>query len=390
MKTRAWIVGGATLILLAGVWLTWWLYSQYSDEAQVRQAQEEERIRRLSQVLDRAEEFGEPVSPDQLPGTEMLPFDSAEIVGDKNMVYCPTFVLAWNEFRKFTSSKTPPTDFARKIEAVQFSIGDIDPDHVRTVTGSYNPTRLEEARQEVGVKSPLSVLSDEVDFKNVAYCVLSKNLPFRQEFERFSEPLSFFDGQKKVDVRAFGVTSDWHHWGNALAQVDVLDYRSPDDFVIRINNLGEDDLILAKMPQPATLQEGVRQVESRIKNTHLKEDATSMTDGEQLVIPIVEMNLLANFTGGIYNSNHSAGRRIVYAAQQIQFRLNEQGARLRSAAIVQMDNGHYEYKVGERTFIFDQHFMILLRESSDHPPYFAAWIGNTELMTPVTEEAPSD
>jgi hypothetical protein len=68
-------------------------------------------------------------------------------------------------------------------------------------------------------------------------CALKKQLPFIAEFERFHNLLTFPTSSGKIDVRSFGVTSGWGRWGKALGQIQVLDDRSPDDFIIRIGNL---------------------------------------------------------------------------------------------------------------------------------------------------------
>lgn len=68
--------------------------------------------------------------------------------------------------------------------------------------------------------------------------------------------------------------------------------------------------------------------------------------------------------------------------QVLQFRLDERGAVIHSEAEVVGENGSYEYTPGTRTFIFDKPFLIMLREASTRPPYFAGWIGNTDLMMP--------
>ena len=71
------------------------------------------------------------------------------------------------------------------------------------------------------------------------------------EFEPFANPLTFATATGNIDVRSFGVTSGWDRWGKALGQIQVLDYRSPDDFIIRVGNLPGESLVLAKMSKPA-------------------------------------------------------------------------------------------------------------------------------------------
>ena len=154
-------------------------------------------------------------------------------------------------------------------------------------------------------------------------------------------------------MRSFGVTSGWDRWGKALGQIQVLDYRSPDDFIIRIGNLPGESLVLAKMPKPASIAEGIRVMQAKISSTNVEGDAVGVVSGEQVVIPILEFSLMEDFTERLQHPAQPAGSRLLAATQLIQFRLDETGAVLFSEAAVIGENGHYEYKVGERTFIFD-------------------------------------
>ena len=73
------------------------------------------------------------------------------------------------------------------------------------------------------------------------------------------------------------------------------------------------------------------------------------------------------------------------AEQATAFVLNERGAKLEStfeANIVIGDFGDEPPPPPPkiRTFHFDRPYLVLLREQQSHDPYFAVWIGNTELM----------
>lgn len=51
-----------------------------------------------------------------------------------------------------------------------------------------------------------------------------------------------------------------------------------------------------------------------------------------------------------------------------------------SEAEVIGENGSYDDTPGTRKFIFDKPFLIMLRETPERQAYFAARIGNTDLM----------
>ena len=317
--------------------------------------------------------FAPPVAVSSLSSTQMMPFMDANIDVGENMIYCPTFALAWSKYKTLITQQAE-TEFGKRISDVPFTPDDINSAAVTIMAGSLSADDL----AAVNSKLPPMPMGGPV-----AYCQLKKQLPFIAEFEPFANPLTFATATGNIDVRSFGVTSGWDQWGKALGQIQVLDYRSPDDFIIRIGNLPGESLVLAKMPKPATIAEGIRAMEAKIASTNVEGDAVGVVSGEQVVIPILEFSLMEDFTERLQHSAQPAGSRLLAATQLIQFRLDETGAVLFSEAAVIGENGHYEYKVGERTFIFDKPFLLVLQQTTKTNPYFAAWVANGDVMAVV-------
>ncbi len=334
----------------------------------------------MSELVGTGGKFAKPVASSTLPATRMLPSADEPLHRGENMIYCPTFALAWQRYCELMP-QTEPTKFAQRLKDIRFRPSDIHTDDIQVFAGRGVTNDIEVYREAAGFGADDMHIAD-TDMLPVAYCALKKELPFIAEFEPFENPLLFDSGDGPVSVRSFGVTSNWNEWGKALGQVQVLKYGSPDDFVIRIGNLAGEDLILAKIPQPTTLEDGLRRLQATIKDSGIRADARAVVSGEQLVVPVLEMSLLEDFTGQLNHPSQPEGLRVLSARQKIQFRLNESGAKLLSEAAVIGEYGHYEYKVGERTFIFDKPFLVVLRESGDKQPYFAAWIANSDLMLP--------
>lgn len=67
--------------------------------------------------------------------------------------------------------------------------------------------------------------------------------------------------------------------------------------------------------------------------------------------------------------------RINEALQRVKFQLNERGATLSSTARLKVKS-----RGDGARFIFDNPFLIILRQTGSQRPYFAAWIGNAELL----------
>jgi hypothetical protein len=318
-----------------------------SAEALQRAAQEN--------VLPEPAAFQDPVDASLMKATRLSPAANAEIEPGKSLVYCPTMVLAWKRFVGDVPQIAPPPLAVQLLDS-PFSESDISPSAVEISVGMS------------------SNLGREVN------CKLRKHLAFSAEFDPFKLPLTFVDTRGEHKVKAFGVTSHWEDFRSALAQVRVSDFRSPDDFVISIDNVNGEDLVLAKIPQPPTLQAGIDDVSARIRDSRIPTNARTVVGEEQVVIPVLELSLFADFRNELRDTA-SGSEGLVSAVQIVQFRLDERGAVVWSEAGVVGENGHYEYTPGTRTFIFDKPFLIMLREAPDKYPYLAAWIANTEMMT---------
>ena len=94
-----------------------------------------------------------------------------------------------------------------------------------------------------------------------AYCYLLKRLSFATKFDKLDEPLPFQTSDGLRPVKSFGIK-------NSLAeeafrgQVEVLDYVSEDDFLVRLKTRS-DDVILSKIAPMQTLGEMIESVKLR-------------------------------------------------------------------------------------------------------------------------------
>ncbi|MBL8813229.1 MAG: DUF1559 domain-containing protein [Planctomycetaceae bacterium] len=308
----------------------------------------------INQMVGESQNFGTAVDSSQLPGTRLWPTIDVEVRPDESLLYCPTLALAWQQYVKVLPQANF-TELGRKLVDSAFTSKDI-------------------SAKDLSIEVDASVPK--------VTCSLKKHLAFSAVFDSFHLPLSFHDTKGVHKVKSFGVTSHWTDWRFALAQVRVHDYTSPDNFVISITNLNYEDLILAKIPQPKTLSEGIEDVTNRIRDSRLSPAAREVVPEEDLVIPTLELSVFGDFKDQLNHPDQKAGTRVEEARQVLQFRLDERGAVIHSEAEVVGENGSYEYTPGTRTFIFDKPFLIMLREASTRPPYFAGWIGNTDLMMP--------
>jgi len=140
--------------------------------------------------------------------------------------------------------------------------------------------------------------------------------------------------------------------------------------------------MLAKIEPQKTLLKTVEAVEQTARegcSTH-----PLLKEGETLRIPALNFNVKHTFPELSDKRFVNKGKEdwaIDKAVQWTRFRLNQKGALLKSEArfLVAGCAPSPNY-VPPRRFVFDKPFLISLKQKDASYPYFAMWVGNTELM----------
>jgi hypothetical protein len=351
--------------------------------------------------------------PQDLSRTSITAHLEAEIVAGRNVVYCASFQIAWDELldkiigEPLELQGDPLT--ARMLNKRLVGKADIAKDCYLAMAGLERDGivgRVHQALRETFNRSPGLDLTLNSPDDILAYAFLEKSIPFDTEFEAFCDPLPFCDG---VLVEAFGVEEP----STAAEQVVILDYRHADDYVIKLQGSPEvdamlefemladrpriaDDIILAKVrPQP-TLLETVQSVLARSseegREKALREATQAGRDilmrlspkldqgSEVLQIPKIDLEVLHRHSELVNKQLLNLGFEdyfIAEALQAVKFRLDEKGADLSSEAAIEMTLG---YVAQRRQFIFDRPFLLCLKERESQVPYLAIWVDNSEFL----------
>jgi hypothetical protein len=248
---------------------------------------------------------------------------------------------------------------------------------------------VEEIRRAQARKFPqatLGVPDPPAETVIYAYAYLEKTLPFREAFDRLEKPLQFKSGDTETPVAAFGIEEfgGGSERSDVLGdQVTILDYRSDDDFVVRLNTKSKKDvLILAKLEPKATLSDTIRAAQERIRTSSLREYDRMLLSMESVIVPIIEINVervYDELAGKNVLNPGWTGLYVADARQGVRFRLNERGARLASTAVVPVASA---LPPEPRRFIFDKPFLVCLNEREAEAPYFALWVETAEVLEP--------
>jgi hypothetical protein len=342
-----------------------------------------------------------------LKATVISPSVDAAMEPGKNVLWCSTFQLVWNEGCRFAGGDIHLSDEPPVVAALNKKLGtekDVDADSCLVMSGMVEDGIVKKIRQELGRKfegqaDPDLFNSIEASLPAdgwVGYAYLFRALPFKCKFNRLFEPLEF--GSAKV--ASFGILRLGHIRDNLrmAEQVTILDYKSDDDFVLALQPKDESErIVLAKIMPAKTLQETIEAVRSRIKGNwvdphkanspeqwkRLREQSLEVE--ESLIVPVLNFELLQSYDQLVGKKIIARGRLegmpIAIAMQDIRFRLDENGAILKSEGVAAASADHKEPKK-PRQFIFDKPFLILLERKDAAQPYFALWVDNPELLAP--------
>ncbi|MBC7822061.1 MAG: DUF1559 domain-containing protein [Planctomycetaceae bacterium] len=344
-----------------------------------------------------AADEGATVPHSSLTRTDMPPHVTAQISPERNLVYCATFQIAWdgmrNEIIKAPIDLEGSPEMAVELNRVQFDKANLDDASYVALAGPVKDGIFDRIDQEMNRKFPgkqRQLGKPSRDDVFWAYCYLFKRLPFATKFDKLDQPLPFQTSSGPVLVEAFGI-----HGGPQAemmrGQVEVLDYVTDDDFVLRLKT-PTDDIVLAKIAPLATLAEMIDAVKQRRLPGTGRRRSENLQPLEPLIIPRLSANIDREFSELVVRHLVNpgwAGFYIAGARQIVKFQLDESGAILESEADVTF-NEFDEPKIPlpqPRRFIFDKPFLVILQQRNATQPYFAAWIANEELLSPVSGSA---
>lgn len=337
------------------------------------------------------------VKSSELLQTEVVAALDSVLQSNKNLVYCATFQIVWNqladEIIKSPISLEKNLPIVQKLNQRRSGKDDISADYYLAMAGLGREGIVEKIQNSLremfnrqAVFGFRTIAPDDI----LTYAYLEKSIPFEVTFDVFDESLIFLDN---VPVQSFGVVKS----DAAADQVQILDYSSNDDFVLRfcspifqkwkIQREGKkyqpkitDDIILAKVTPRLTLLETIEYVMERIRTSAYRESMLDSNVPEILQIPKIDLDILhqyAEFEGLSLANPDFQNYRILQALQAIKFNLDESGAKVSSEGFTHLSFGVSEQ---ERRFVFDKPFLVYFQEKQARYPYLAFWIGNSELL----------
>jgi len=305
---------------------------------------------------------------DTLQSSAFVPTLENQLPQNKNVVYTPAFLYAWNELRESSNGplKVPAgnTDL-QLVNTSESYKGTLSPDEYATsVYKNGNSLRI--------------------------WAAFKKGLPFKDNMDT-SENGFKFNG---TSVKAFGMP---HFSDKITERINILYYENDDTFIISITPKDErEEIILAK---GFNTGDSFKDVLQQIKQSTLygEKERTNgnsawkyyLSYEDVVLIPIMRFNYAANYYS-IVNQIIVAGNdelRVDTAKQRNAFVIDEHGAKVESEATIAVSAaaapppppGENE-KPHIKKILLDKEFVILLKKKTTDFPYFMMRVNNTDIM----------
>jgi hypothetical protein len=307
----------------------------------------------------------------------------------RNIIFCSTFQIAWNEMKDTIIKEDilldEHLDLVYRLNRQLSTREDISGDDYLAIAGFGTDNiagRINEIlKSRFGTEAPVVDSKYNDDDVILAYAFMRKILEFENAFEDFENPLTFHSGDNPSKVEAFGIFnySDDRH-GSLRSQVEIIEYSHRNDFIIRLKSKHPDDEIILAMTDPGeTLLETYEKVNWRIARSERYSSIDELRGNDFLQIPKIDLSIDHEYSSllGLNLLNKGYEKYFVAEARQdLRFTLDESGATARSEAIFAIKKGDDSFRI----MLFDKPFMIYLKKKDASYPYLALWVGNADFL----------
>jgi len=336
---------------------------------------------------------------DALQQTVIVPTLDSACPPNKNVIWCSSFQLAWNEVRdKVVGAPLEVVgaeEMAARLNAAKQSGSDLEPRSYYAAGGWIGQGIIKQIEREMAAKFPSHTLPDFNEYNLVpegilSYSFLRANVPFKHPFRQLDEALIFADSRgAETLVTGFGLWEAFlPQYENIREQVKILYSREPKDRD-RLGELEEYALDLCRHSEP--YQVVVAVVEPRgsladtlgyihlqaedFKNRHDYEEASRLDKVDVVKVPEMFWRLDHRFREliGKVVANANPAMPIVEALQTIEFRLDRSGAMLESQAT-------FAISALPRHLVFNRPFLVYMQKRGAEHPFFVMWVDNAELL----------
>lgn len=309
-------------------------------------------------------ELPEVTTLNKLPQTDFALTLENPISENKNTIYAPAFLFAWDEVKE----KLNATIIENDTNSLDFKLINRSISHLNTL-----------AKNEYTASA--SIVYGIIRAK----AFFNKTLPFEYKLQVLDNSIVF----NSTKVAAFGMD---YFDEKIIPLTEILYYKNDDHFILKLSPKDKQhEIILVKgIDTPKTFIQAITQTNQLIEEGKTEKEKENKARNyiiqrdDIFAIPTIKFNIETNFKNlerQNFLTNNKIKHSIEVAYQRTGFILNENGAVVESEATVAVDSASTIPTVSyPKKMIFDKPFYIFIKRTDNKNPYFAMKVSNTELL----------
>jgi len=338
-------------------------------------------------------------SSDSLKQTNIVPMLDRPCPKNKNVIWCSSFQLAWNQMKDDVIGEpiqvVGAEDLATRLNSAEQSTSDLESSSFYVAAGRINQGIIGRIQKDMAAKFPSHSVPDFNDFAYIpdgilAYSYLTANVPFKYPFRQVRDEFIFTDSNGvETNVDAFGAWGLLQRYKKMREQVEIMyfreDYNEPDldlqmkEFAIDLCKHSRPYQVVAAVVEPkGSLAQTLDYIHYQIgdfkKNSRYRK-ITQLDDVDVLIVPEMFWEIDHRFVEliGKIVANANPPMPILEAKQSIKFKLDRYGAMLESEAT-------FGVSAVPRYFMFNRPFLVYMTKRDCEQPFFVMWVDNAELL----------
>ena len=305
---------------------------------------------------------------------------------ETNKVWCGTFNLVWNDFMNDVIGgkiefEDGPSELADELNKQSFTVNELNPNSYFKKHGVA--TFELKSQIENGIKQKFnedSKILDKVEWGNsevyVLYAMLKKEFNYLEKFPTLKDD-TFGNSEQKV--KYFGIEPDTLQ--TASKNIEILFYNSKEDFAIKLKTKEKEEVYLYRTTgENKSFEENYKEMlEKQAQYTGDKK----WNKIDVLNIPFIKISDEINYDELCGRMIKGTNWYIRQAIQTIDFELNNYGGSVKSEALIEaLKNAIFEKG---REFIYNDDFILYLKEEDKDKPYFALKVDDTDILVSAEE-----
>jgi len=333
-----------------------------------------------------------------LKQTSIVPTLDSPCPKNKNVIWCSSFQLAWNQMKDDVIGEpihvVEAEELANLLNSAEQSTADLELRSFYAAAGRIKQGIIDRIEKDMAAKFPSHSVPDFNDINGLidepngilAYSYLTANVPFKYPYRQVRNDFIFTDSNGvKTNVGAFGAWGFGQRYRKMREQAEILyfheDHNEPDidlqmkEFAIDLCKHSEPYQVVAAIVEPKnSLAQTLNYVRNQIEDFKKNSQYKNMTL-DVLKIPEMFWEIDHRFDEliGKMVSNANPPMPILEAKQSIKFKLDRYGAMLESEAILATAGI-------PRSFTFNRPFLVYMKKRDCEQPFFVMWVDNAELL----------